>query len=68
MGIVFLTGFLVIHIWKDLSTALTQWYFHTTYIWLIVMGLASLIYFLQLKKLLKKGVDLKTLFNELPTE
>ena len=68
LGIVFLTGFLIIHIWKDLNAALTQWYFHSTYIWLIVMGMASLIYFLQLKKLRENGVDLKTLFNKLPTE
>ena len=68
LGIVFLTGFLVIHIWKDLSASLSQWYFHSTYIWLIVMGMASLIYFLQLKKLAKKGVDLKILFNKLPIE
>ncbi len=68
LGIFFLTGFLLIHIWKDLNASMAQWYFHATYIWLIVMGMATLIYFWQLKKLQEKGVDLKSLFNELPAE
>lgn len=68
LGVLFLSGFLIIHLWKDLNTDLTAWYFHSTPIWLIVMSLASLIYFWQLKQLKQKGVDLKQLFNTLPPE
>lgn len=52
LGIFFLSGFLLIHVWKDINAQVSQWYFHSTYTWLIVMGIASLIYFLQWKKLM----------------
>lgn len=67
-GVFFLSGFLIIHIWKDLHADVAAWYFHSTPIWLIVMGLASLIYFWQLGKLRAKGGDLEALFGELPAE
>jgi basic amino acid/polyamine antiporter, APA family len=68
LGVLILSVFLVIHLWKDLNATVTQWYFHSTYIWLIVMGLASFIYFLQVKRLVKKGVDVENLFKKLPLE
>jgi len=67
-GVLILSIFLVIHIWKDLHAEVTNWYFHSTPIWLIVMSLASLIYYWQLRKLQANGVDLKELFGKLPTE
>ncbi|MEZ4900358.1 MAG: hypothetical protein R2822_00565 [Spirosomataceae bacterium] len=67
-GIVFLSLFLTIHVWKDMTSAVSNWYFHTTYVWLIVMTIASLIYFWQLRKLTKKGKDWKEIFKKLPTE
>ncbi len=66
LGVFFLSGFLIIHIWKDLQADVAAWYFHSTPVWLIVMGLASLIYFWQLGKLRAKGVDLEELFRKLP--
>jgi len=43
-GIVCLAAFLGIHVWKDLRASVSAWYFHSTYVWLLVMLLASLIY------------------------
>jgi basic amino acid/polyamine antiporter, APA family len=68
LGCVILAGFLLVHVWKDINSSMAQWYFHSTYIWLIVMGMASLIYFWQVHTLQKKGVDLKKYFKELPIE
>lgn len=68
LGCVFLAGFLLVHVWKDINSSMSQWYFHSTYIWLIVMGMASIIYFWQVHTLQKKGVDLKKYFKELPIE
>jgi len=67
-GTLLLIGFLGIHISKDLSSSVEAWYFHSTPIWLIVMALASLIYFRELGKLKKSGVDVKQLFSKLPPE
>lgn len=67
-GVFILTGFLIIHIWKDLNADVSAWYFHSTPIWLIVMSLASLIYFRQLGKMRHQGVDLDELFRQLPKE
>jgi hypothetical protein len=67
-GVVMLTGFLIIHIVKDLNAQTEAWYFHSTPVWLIVMAIASGIYFLELSKLKKKGVDVEAVFRQLPPE
>ena len=63
-----LTALLVIHIWKDLSTGLAAWYFHSTALWLAVMFVATLIYLRERSMLQKQGVDVRAVFNELPPE
>jgi len=68
LGITFLFGFLAIHVWKDVNASATHWYFHSTYVWLLVMAVASLIYFWRLRRLAKNGVDLEAVFNTLPEE
>ena len=68
LGTILLTGFLIVHIFKDLTSQAEAWYFHSTPIWLIVMALASLIYFRELNKLKKSGVDVNQLFSKLPPE
>ena len=68
VGVVMLGGFLVIPVWKDLTTSLRAWYFHSTYIYLIVMALASAIYVREVRKLRRRGVDVKALFSNLPPE
>jgi amino acid transporter len=67
-GVVALGGFLVIHIWKDLTTSLRSWYFHSTPIYLIVMAMATAIYVREVRRLRRRGVDVKALFSKLPPE
>ncbi len=67
-GVVLLAGFLVIHITRDLSADVSAWYFHSTPVWLIVMTLASGIYFRELRRLKNRGVDVKAIFDRLPPE
>lgn len=67
-GVVFLGGFLVIHIWKDLSAEVSVWYFHSTYVWLIVMLIASAIYLREMRALRRNGADIDAIFSELPPE
>jgi len=68
LGILTLTFFLIIHIYKDLNKNVEAWYFHSTWIWIIVMTLGSAIFFYKMNKLKKEKVDIKKLFNELPNE
>jgi APA family basic amino acid/polyamine antiporter len=67
-GTFILSGFLVIHVAKDLNSTISEWYFHSTPIWLIVMSLASLLFWFQWKKLKATGVDTQSLFSKLPQE
>ena len=67
-GVVMLSGFLVIHVVKDLASDAAAWYFHSTPVWLIVMTIASMIYFKELGKLRHQGVDTEILFKTLPPE
>ncbi len=68
VGTLVLAGFLIIHTWKDLSSETEAWYFHSTYIWLIVMLLASVLFFVRWSSLKKRGVDLHRQFSTLPPE
>jgi amino acid transporter len=68
LGIVFLVAFLTIHTYKDLTAQASAWYFHSTPIWLIVMGLASLIFGYKWNQLKKKNRHLREHFLKLPKE
>ena len=68
MGVLMLSTFLVIHIYKDLNADVAAWYFHSTPVWLIVMTVASAIYFRELGKLKRDGVDVDAVFRKLPPE
>lgn len=67
-GTFFLFIFLCIHLVKDLTSAAGHWYFHSTPVWLLVMSLASFIYFLELRKLKKAGANAAEIFSTLPPE
>ena len=67
-GIVFLGGFLIIHVWKDLTSTVAAWYFHSTPIWLLVMLVASAIFLRELRGLRRRGVDVDAIYSELPPE
>lgn len=68
MGTILLLIFLVIHTWKDLVSTKEAWYFHSTYVWLIVMSIASIYFFYRYNNLKRKGVDTEILFKTLPPE
>lgn len=65
-GVIFLTLFLAVHTWRDFQTEVSAWYFHPTLIWLLVLVLASLIFFWKTRQLKQSGLDLKTAFKSLP--
>ena len=66
IGSVFLSCFLLIHTYKDLSSSVDAWYFHSTWIWLIVMGMAAGLFFIRWAKLKKTNPDLLEKFSKLP--
>jgi amino acid transporter len=68
LGIIFLTLFLGVHTYKDLTANVTHWYFHSTPVWLLVMSLASLLFLYKWRVMKKNGLNPKTIFNNLPEE
>ncbi|MCB9082050.1 MAG: APC family permease, partial [Lewinellaceae bacterium] len=67
-GILLLTLFLGVHLWKDLSSPASAWYFHSTPVWLIVMAIASGIFAWEWRKLGQSGQRRVEVFRELPEE
>ncbi len=67
-GTLILAVFLVIHIVKDLSADLGGWYFHSTFIWILVMTLASLVFVAEWRQLKRRGVDVGERFSTLPPQ
>jgi APA family basic amino acid/polyamine antiporter len=57
--------FLVIHTYKDLTSEVDAWYFHSTFIYLIVMTLASLYFLTRWIKIKRNN---KHIFKSLPSE
>jgi APA family basic amino acid/polyamine antiporter len=68
LGTIFLVGFLSIHTYKDLTANVEAWYFHSTPIWLIVMSLASILFWFKWQQFKKRGPDAVNIFNVLPKE
>ncbi len=68
VGTVVLAGFLAFHIWKDLSTSLDAWYFHSTPLWLAIMAVATLVYVREVRGQRRRGIDLRPVFATLPAE
>ncbi len=67
-GAALLLLFLVVHVRQDLSTPMAAWYFHSTWLWLGVMAVASLVYARELARLRTRGVDVRAVFSTLPPE
>jgi len=67
-GIALLALFLGVHVWKDLGADVGAWYFHSTPLWIAVMGLATVIYLREVSSLRRRGVDTDAIFRELPPE
>ena len=68
LAVVVLTGFLAVHTWKDLTAPAAAWYFRSTYLWAIVMGSGTAIYWREVRALRQGGVDLQARFAQLPPE
>lgn len=68
LGVLFLTGFIVVHVFKDLQTEVSHWYFRSTPVWLLVMALGSVIFLIQYRGMIKEDIDTDTLFKKLPEE
>ncbi len=67
-GVLLLAVFLVAHTAKDLSADVPAWYFHSTYLWLAVMALASCVFAFYWRRLDRSGVDLEQRFSTLPPQ
>ncbi|MDE2980083.1 MAG: APC family permease [Gemmatimonadota bacterium] len=65
-GVILLTVFLGVHINKDLSADVSAWYFHSTWVWIGVMAVASAIFFVRVGRMRRQGADTGALFRELP--
>ena len=65
LGSVLIFIFLVIHTYKDLTSEVDAWYFHSTFIYLIVMTLASLYFLIRWIKIKRNN---KHIFKSLPSE
>ncbi len=68
IGILVLAGFLAVHTWKDLTGPAEAWYFRSTPVWAVVMGIGSLIYWREVSRLHRAGVDLRARFAALPPD
>jgi APA family basic amino acid/polyamine antiporter len=66
-GVVVLALFLAVHTWRDLGGA-AAWYFKSTPVWAIVMALASVVYWREMRRLRAQGVDVAARFAALPPE
>jgi amino acid transporter len=67
-GVIILIIFLVLHTHKDLTANASAWYFRSSPIWLIVMGLASFIFIYKWRQLKASNIDIVKRFKHLPTE
>ena len=68
LGIFFLLLFLFVHTYKDLTSSVTNWYFHSTPVWLIVMLIGSIIFLLKWREIGKIGHKEYDRFKVLPEE
>jgi len=67
-GLFGLGGLLAVHVSKDLSAPVSHWALRSTFVWLVVMAVASLIYWIEARKLRRLGFDLDAHFKAMPAE
>ncbi len=67
-GALLLVVFLTVHILKDLTAPVEAWYFHSTWVWLIVMGLASVVFIVRWQRIKKLDPNNIQAFKRLPEE
>lgn len=67
-GTAVLGALLVFHVVKDLRQELAAWYFHSTWAYLVVLGLGSAVFAVCWRRLRASGVDLEQRFALLPPQ
>jgi basic amino acid/polyamine antiporter, APA family len=67
-GILLLGGLLIVHTLRDLSAPSLAWYFRSTPVWFLVMGLGSAVYLREVGRLRRRGVDVEAIFASLPPD
>ena len=67
-GILFLLLFLFVHTYKDLTSNASNWYFHSTPVWLIVMLIGSIIFLLKWREIGRTDKEQYNRFKVLPKE
>jgi len=67
-GVILLALFLGVHTWRDLAMPAAAWYFRSTPVWALVMGIGTVIYLRERAALVGRGVELGARFRELPPE
>lgn len=67
LGAVVIALLLAIHTWRDLAGD-RPWFLRSTWDWLMVMGLATLLYWRETARLRRSGVDLAARMRELPPQ
>ena len=67
-GILFLLLFLFVHTYKDLTSNASNWYFHSTPVWLIVMFIGSIIFLLKWREIGRTDKEQYNRFKVLPKE
>ncbi len=67
-GILFLLLFLFVHTYKDLTSNASNWYFHSTPVWLIVMFIGSIIFLLKWRVIGRTDKEQYNRFKVLPKE
>src|SRR5262245_19056246 len=68
LGVLFLAGFLVAHVAKDMAAPGRPLYLRSTPVWVIVMALASVLYWSAARRLRRQGIDVRARFAALPPE
>ncbi len=68
LGIVLLGALLVMQVRKDMTAVVDAWYFRSTLVWLVVMGVATVIYLHEVAALRRAGVNVQERFATLPPE
>jgi APA family basic amino acid/polyamine antiporter len=67
-GIISLGFFLMLMIEQDINSVSKSWYFYPSLVWLIVMLIASMIFFIYWRQLKNNSIDLREQFKKLPQE
>ncbi len=67
-GAALLGLFLALHLARDLTGEAAAWYFRSTPLWLLVMGIAAAICLREIARLRRRGVDTARIFASLPPE